>query len=98
MMSGVQFSDSERWILKKWIKPDEGCGEYEFCEIDVARARLIRDLRDDMEVNGTPVSSAQANEQTEASREPQAGRAVLPRNRWPQRIKMIVTAVTSLRA
>jgi chaperone modulatory protein CbpM len=52
MMPGVQCSDSERRILKKWIKPDEGCGEYEFCEIDVTRARLIRDLRDDIEVNG----------------------------------------------
>ncbi len=50
-MSGVQRPDLERWILKKWVKPDMGCGEYEFCEIDVARARLIRDLRDDMEVN-----------------------------------------------
>jgi chaperone modulatory protein CbpM len=48
---GLQRPDLERWILKEWVKPDEGCGEYEFCEIDVARARLIRDLRDDMEVN-----------------------------------------------
>ena len=52
MMPGEQLSDSECWILKKWVNPDEGCGEYEFCEIDVARARLIRDLRDDMDVNG----------------------------------------------
>lgn len=48
---GVQRPDLERWILKQWVKPDEGFGEYEFCDIDVARARLIRDLRDDMEVN-----------------------------------------------
>lgn len=50
-MRGVARPDLERWILKEWIKPDEGLGEYEFCEIDVARARLIRDLRDDLEVN-----------------------------------------------
>jgi len=48
---GLQRPDLERWILKEWVKPDEGCGEYEFCEIDIARARLIRDLRDDLEVN-----------------------------------------------
>ena len=50
-MPGVQRPDLERWVLNEWVKPDEGCGEYEFREIDVARARLIRDLRDDLEVN-----------------------------------------------
>ena len=50
-MPGLQRPDLERWVLNEWVKPDEGYGEYEFREIDVARARLIRDLRDDMEVN-----------------------------------------------
>ncbi|MDR3528653.1 MAG: chaperone modulator CbpM [Rhizomicrobium sp.] len=50
-MPGVQRPDLERWILNEWVKPDAGCGDYEFCEIDVARARLIRDLRDDLDVN-----------------------------------------------
>jgi chaperone modulatory protein CbpM len=49
MMPGQEYPDLGRWILKQWVKPDEGCGEIEFCEIDVARARLIRDLRDDIE-------------------------------------------------
>jgi chaperone modulatory protein CbpM len=48
---GVQHPDLERWISNAWVKPDETCGRYEFCEIDVARVRLIRDLRDDMDVN-----------------------------------------------
>jgi len=50
-MSGLGRPDSERWILKQWVKSDVGRGEYEYCEIDVARARLIRDLRDDSEVD-----------------------------------------------
>ena len=41
----------QRSILKRWVKSDAGCGEYEFCEVDIARARLIRDLRDDLDVN-----------------------------------------------
>jgi len=48
---GVQRGDLERWILKEWVRPDAGFGDYEFAEIDIARARLIRDLRDDLEVN-----------------------------------------------
>jgi chaperone modulatory protein CbpM len=50
-MPGVQRPDLERWVLNDWVKPDDGDGDYEFGAIDVARARLIRDLRDDMEVN-----------------------------------------------
>ena len=45
---GLQRPDLERWISNEWVKPDEHDGEYEFYEIDVARARLIRDLRDEI--------------------------------------------------
>ncbi len=48
---GLQRPDLERWISYAWVKPDERDGEYEFCEIDVARTRLIRELRDELEVN-----------------------------------------------
>lgn len=48
---GLQRPDLERWISNEWVKPDEHDGEYDFYEIDVARARLIRDLRDEMEIN-----------------------------------------------
>ena len=48
---GLQRPDLERWISNEWVRPDGDDGHYDFCEIDVARARLIRDLRDDMEVN-----------------------------------------------
>ena len=50
-MPGVQRPELERWVLNEWVKPDDGNGEYDFGEIDVARAHLIRDLRDDLEVN-----------------------------------------------
>ena len=48
---GLQRPDLERWISNEWVRPDGPSGHYDFCAIDVARARLIRDLRDEMEVN-----------------------------------------------
>jgi chaperone modulatory protein CbpM len=48
---GLQRPDLERWISNEWVRPDGHSGHYDFCEIDVARVRLIRDLRDEMEVN-----------------------------------------------
>lgn len=39
------------WVARGWVAPDrdEG-GDWVFAEIDVARVRLIRDLRRDMEI------------------------------------------------
>ena len=44
-------SDLERWILNAWVRPDGAPGAYLFREIDVARVRLIMELRDDLEVD-----------------------------------------------
>ncbi|MGH7057347.1 MAG: chaperone modulator CbpM [Acetobacteraceae bacterium] len=41
----------ETWIAAGWILPAEGAPEPGFTEADLARARLIRDLRDDLGVN-----------------------------------------------
>ncbi len=43
--------DLERWIDNDWVKPDGRPGAYQFREIDVARVRLILELRDELEVN-----------------------------------------------
>ena len=48
---GLARPDLERWIGNEWVRPDGQSGAYDFSAIDVARTRLIRDLRDDMEVN-----------------------------------------------
>lgn len=41
----------ERWIAQRWVRPDPADGEgWVFEEIDVARVRLIRDLRRTCEV------------------------------------------------
>lgn len=41
----------EVWIEEQWLIPDETAGEPAFSEIDLARAKLIRDLKQDMGVN-----------------------------------------------
>jgi chaperone modulatory protein CbpM len=38
------------WIERGWIEPDRAGEDWEFHEIDVARIRLIRDLRQGMDV------------------------------------------------
>lgn len=43
--------DLERWIANAWVKPDGPSGNYQFRDIDVARVRLILELRDELEVN-----------------------------------------------
>lgn len=48
---GLQRQDLERWIVNEWVRPDDCAGQYMFREIDVARVRLIRELRDDLQVN-----------------------------------------------
>jgi chaperone modulatory protein CbpM len=48
---GLSRPDLDRWIANDWIRPDRDTGIYMFQDIDVARARLIRDLRDDLGVN-----------------------------------------------
>ncbi len=41
----------ERWIAQRWVRPDPADGDgWVFEEIDIARVRLIRDLRRTCEV------------------------------------------------
>ncbi len=48
---GLRRDDLERWIGNAWVRPDAQAGGYMFQEIDVARVRLILELRDEMEVD-----------------------------------------------
>jgi chaperone modulatory protein CbpM len=38
-------------IREEWLLPGEALGELAFSEIDLARAKLIRDLKNDLGVN-----------------------------------------------
>jgi chaperone modulatory protein CbpM len=47
-LSGLDPDDLQRWIDNAWVRPDGAPGEYRFHDIDIARLRLILQLRDDM--------------------------------------------------
>src|ERR1700722_4179527 len=50
-ISGLRRQDLERWIANEWVRPDPQADGYAFREIDVARVRLILEMRDDMDVD-----------------------------------------------
>ena len=50
-LAGLQRQDLERWISNDWVRPDRQTDDCMFKEIDVARVRLIQELRDEMQVN-----------------------------------------------
>ncbi|MCE2564972.1 chaperone modulator CbpM [Komagataeibacter sp. FNDCF1] len=56
-IGNVPVEDVQGWIDSEWLRPEGTRGHYLFREIDEARARLIRELREDMGVNdeGVPV-------------------------------------------
>jgi chaperone modulatory protein CbpM len=41
----------EVWLAEGWLQPDQKAGEPMFSDADLARARLIQDLRGDLGVN-----------------------------------------------
>ncbi len=50
-VSGVRLEDVQRWVEHAWVRPDGGPGGWVFQPIDVARIRLIVELRDELSVN-----------------------------------------------
>lgn len=48
---GLQRHELERWIAQEWVRPEGVAGHYSFQAVDVARVRLIRELRHEMQVN-----------------------------------------------
>jgi chaperone modulatory protein CbpM len=51
MRSRLDTQALDVWIEAGWLRPGGSPSSREFSEIDLARARLIRDLRGDLGVN-----------------------------------------------
>lgn len=49
-VAGVRRDRLYIWIERGWLSPGRGEGGWIFREIDVARARLIRELSEDLEI------------------------------------------------
>jgi chaperone modulatory protein CbpM len=52
----VEQRSVETWIAAGWLVPPQTEPEPMFSDVDLARARLIRDLREDLGVNDEGVS------------------------------------------
>ena len=50
-VGGVDAGTLEIWVAQGWVRPLRQAGAPVFEEIDVARIQLIKDLRDELEVN-----------------------------------------------
>ena len=49
--AGVQLQTLDLWLEQRWLIPDQTSAEVSFSDMDLARARLIRDLKTDFGVN-----------------------------------------------
>ena len=50
-ITGLTAPDLERWINNDWVRPQGPAGAYLFQDIDVARVRLICELRFDLRID-----------------------------------------------
>ena len=50
LFSGLSEVELTTWVERGWVIPDDAGSSLDFHEIDVARVRLIRDLRHGMDV------------------------------------------------
>jgi len=48
---GVTETDLQLWIDQRWVLPHRRNNDFVFDDVDLARARLIRELRVDLMVN-----------------------------------------------
>lgn len=51
----VRRVELRRWVEAGWVLPVEVDGDLQFAEVDLARARLIRELRKDFGVNDAAI-------------------------------------------
>ncbi|MDT3381901.1 chaperone modulator CbpM [Labrys neptuniae] len=49
--SGIQVQTLELWLEQRWLIPRQTQAGVQFTEIDIARARLIQDLKNDIGAN-----------------------------------------------
>lgn len=49
--SGLQVQTLDLWLEQQWLIPEETSAGIQFSDIDVARAHLIHDLKNDLGAN-----------------------------------------------
>ena len=51
LVGDLEVTEIEHWIGEAWVLPENSAGTYVFHEVDVARVRLIVELRRDMAID-----------------------------------------------
>jgi chaperone modulatory protein CbpM len=51
LMAGLEEAELRRWIEERWVRPEPASAGYLFHEVDVARVRLILELRQDLAID-----------------------------------------------
>src|SRR5579864_7344906 len=49
-IDGLDVGELRRWIAEHWVRAEESEGGFFFYEVDVARVRLIRELRHELAI------------------------------------------------
>ena len=51
MVAGLQEAELRRWIDERWVRPERAASGFVFREVDVARVRLIVELRHELAID-----------------------------------------------
>jgi chaperone modulatory protein CbpM len=51
LVGGLEATEIERWVDSGWVRPERAEGGYLFHQVDVARVRLIAEMRQDCAVD-----------------------------------------------
>lgn len=51
LVGNVEAGELRHWIEERWVRPEAEQGGYLFHEVDVARVRLIRELRYELAID-----------------------------------------------
>lgn len=51
IVEGLEAEELRRWIAESWVRPESDAQGYLFAEVDVARVRLIRELRYELAID-----------------------------------------------
>ena len=55
IVGGVEAAELERWVAEEWVRPERRAGDLLFSDIDVARTRLLIELRDELRLDDEAV-------------------------------------------
>jgi len=48
---GIEIRELQHWIAEAWVLPESGTAGYVFHEVDVARVRLIAEMKRDLAID-----------------------------------------------